>query len=149
MKKRKLSKNFIILFLTAFVLMLWGSVSFFAEPEYEDVYPEESYTEITDFTDEVSTSEVLQPTTLLPEANELDIEYPDVIGETDSKDEPKLAGGFVMWICVGVMVAVILAIILTSKTKAYRGGGKKRYSTGNKMGSGPHLLGDKYYHKRK
>ena len=85
----------------------------------------------------------------LPDVTPKDIVVPKPFGLTDLKDEPKLFWGFAMWLFCGVMLAVILAVILTAKTKAYRGGGKKRYSTGNKMGGSKHLLNEKYYQTRK
>ena len=142
MKKRKIAQNLIIVTLVSLMILLWGAVAVSADP-VEDVTTE-SDTSITE-----TIAETTEVTTLLPEVLDNEIDYPAVVGRVDEKDDPSLGGGFVMWVIVGVVVAVVLAIVLTSKTKAYRGGGKKRYSTGNKMGSGPHLLNDKYYHKRK
>lgn len=142
MKKHKITQNLIVLTLVSVIILLWGAMIVSADP-VEDV-TSESDTSVTEITETAT-----EPTTLLPEVQDSDIEYPAVVGRVDEQDDPSLGGGFVMWTIVGVLVAVVLAIVLTSKTKAYRGGGKKRYSTGNKMGSGPHLLNDKYYHKRK
>lgn len=85
----------------------------------------------------------------LPSASPQDVVVPHAIGLTEDEDEPKLFWGFVMWILVGVLIATVLAVILTAKTKAYRGGGKNRYSSGNKMGGQKHLLNEKYYQNRK
>ena len=145
MKKLKIVQNLIIVTLVSVIILLWGAVVVSADPA-QDVMPD-TETLVTDVTEVSETA--TEPTTLLPEVQDSDIEYPAVIGRVDEKDVPTLGDGFVMWIIVGILVAIVLAIVLTSKTKAYRGGGKKRYSTGNKMGSGPHLLNDKYYHKRK
>lgn len=145
MKKRKITQNLIIITLVSAIFLLWGAVLVSADP-VEDITLE-GETSVSDVTE--TFTETTEPTTLLPEVQDSDIRYPDVVGRVDEQDDPSLGGGFVMWIIVGVLVAVVLAIVLTSKTKAYRSGGKKRYSTGNKMGSGPHLLHDKYYHKRK
>lgn len=143
MRKHRLAQNLIIITLMAVLCMLFGSVVCFAETlPAQQANP----SSVTSSSSPVTTQ---PPTTLLPEANSKDIKYPAVIGDAVQKDEPSLGGGFVMWTIIGVAFAVILAVVLTSKTKAYRSGGKKRYSTGNKMGSGPHLLNEKYYHKRK
>lgn len=85
----------------------------------------------------------------LPEVSSEDIVIPDVIGDVKEENEPSLFWGFVAWICIGVGVAVVLAVMLNTKTKAYRGGGKKRYSTGDKMSGKKRLLNDKYYHNDK
>lgn len=85
----------------------------------------------------------------LPSASPQDVVVPHAVGLTEDEDEPKLFWGFVMWILVGVLIATVLAVVLTAKTKAYRGGGKNRYSSGNKMGGQKHLLNEKYYQNRK
>ncbi len=85
----------------------------------------------------------------LPEISSSDIIIPDVIGDIKEDNEPALFWGFVAWICIGVGVAVILAVLLTTKTKAYRGGGKKRYSTGDKISGQKRLLNDKYYNSKR
>ncbi len=141
MRLKKIGQNLIITALLA-VFMLFGSVSIFAETEgYDEVYPTESTQSIS-----MSTPENTERT--LPEVQIADVEIPKAIGSTVQQDEPKLTGGFILWIILGVVVAALLAVILTSKTKAYRGGGKKRYSTGNKMGGKTHLLNEKYYNKK-
>lgn len=85
----------------------------------------------------------------LPEISSEDIVIPSAIGEAKEENEPSLFWGFVAWICVGVGFAVILAVLLTTKTKAYRGGGKKRYSTGDKISGKKRLLNDKYYNNKR
>ncbi|MBQ8000359.1 MAG: hypothetical protein IJ298_03985 [Ruminococcus sp.] len=85
----------------------------------------------------------------LPEISESDIVIPPVIGEIKEENEPALFWGFVAWVCIGVGAAVILAVLLTTKTKAYRGGGKKRYSTGDKISGKKRLLNDQYYNNSK
>lgn len=85
----------------------------------------------------------------LPEAPKEDIVIPEAIGTIKEENEPALFWGFVAWICIGVGVAVVLAVLLTTKTKAYRGGGSKRYSTGDKISGQKRLLNDKYYHNNK
>ena len=65
------------------------------------------------------------------------------------ENEPVLFWGFVAWICIGVGIAVILAVLLTTKTRAYRSGGRKRYSTGDKISGKKRLLDDQYYNNRK
>lgn len=82
---------------------------------------------------------------------ETEVEIPEAIGSAKEENEPNLFWGFVCWICIGVGIAVILAVLLTTKTGAYRSGGKKRYSSGDKISGKQRLLNDKYYnnHKRK
>ncbi|MBE6738502.1 MAG: hypothetical protein E7566_07640 [Ruminococcaceae bacterium] len=143
MKFRSIAQNLIITALLA-VLVLLGSVSVFAETEsYTEIFPEE--------TSQISSSESIPENTerTLPEVDRADLEIPKAIGSVSEKDEPTLTAGFVLWIILGVAVAALLAVILTSKTKAYRSGGKKRYSTGNKMSTKTHLLNEKYYHKKR
>ncbi len=85
----------------------------------------------------------------LPEAPPEDIIIPDVIGDVKEENEPALFWGFVAWVCIGVGIAVVLAVLLTTKTKAYRAGGKKRYSTGDKISGKKRLLNDTYYQNTK
>ena len=143
MIKRRIPQNLINFMLVTISFLLIGTVTFFAETVPSDVtLPDTAGSEpYTLATEPVATS--------LPQVEDYDVEIPQVIGAVDKKDEPTLGGGFVMWIILGVLVAVILAVILTSKTKAYRGSGKKRYSTGDKISGQRHLLNDKYYHNRK
>ncbi len=130
--------------------------------ETTENYNEETYTEaVTDYAEDTTASEGVADTTEattavetrpeptypepLPEVSESDIVIPPVIGELKEENEPALFWGFVAWICIGVGAAVILAVLLTTKTKAYRGGGKKRYSTGDKISGKKRLLDDQYY----
>lgn len=146
MKLRNITQNLIIVVLLA-VFTVWGSVCIFAETEpFTDSLPEASSQTLPSG---ASQSVPANTDRTLPEIDLADVVVPKAIGVVDSKDEPSLTGGFVLWIILGVVVAVLVAVILTSKTKAYRGGGKKRYSTGNKMSTKHHLLNDKYYHKKR
>lgn len=135
--------------------------------ETTEVYTEDVYTqETTDAIEAESSTEVVSDTTEntepptttrpevtyrepLPEISESDIVIPPVIGDAKEENEPALFWGFVAWICIGVGAAVILAVLLTTKTKAYRGGGKKRYSTGDKISGKKRLLNDQYYNNSK
>ncbi|MGN0452625.1 MAG: hypothetical protein ACI4GZ_02360 [Ruminococcus sp.] len=85
----------------------------------------------------------------LPEVASEDIEIPSAVVDSKEENEPNLFWGFVAWICIGVGSAAILAVLLTTKTKAYRSGGKKRYSTGDKISGKKRLLNDKYYDNKK
>lgn len=85
----------------------------------------------------------------LPEISSGDIEIPSAIGENLDENEPSLFWGFVAWVCIGVGAAVIFAVLLTTKTKAYRNGGKKRYSTGDKISGKKRLLSDEYYNTKR
>ena len=131
--------------------------------EYYEEYTEEitqdptesdSLTEETSESSEVSESDTTSATETkpeptyrepLPEASEEDIVIPEAIGSIKEENEPALFWGFVAWICIGVGISVVLAVLLTTKTKAYRGGGKKRYSTGDKISGKKRLLNDTYY----
>ena len=125
------------------------------EEETTEEFTEEEPTEETTAVEEESsvpfTEEEPEPTyrESLPEAPQEDIVIPEAIGEIKEENEPSLFWGFVAWICIGVGVAVVLAVLLTTKTKAYRGGGSMRYSTGDKISGKKRLLNDKYYHSNK
>ncbi len=84
----------------------------------------------------------------LPEISSEEIIIPEPIVDA-KEEEPPLFWGFVAWICIGVGVAVVLAVLLTTKTKAMRSGGKKRYSTGDKISGKKRLLNDKYYNDQR
>ncbi len=177
MKKNKFINKSIFV-AVALVLFLMSSFGVFAEtyPAYEEeTYAIESYVEeTTDYYFQDETQDTYEDTTedtettaesateaatetrpeptykeSLPEAPPEDIIIPDVIGDVKEENEPALFWGFVAWICIGVGIAVVLAVLLTTKTKAYRGGGKQRYSTGDKMSGKKRLLNDKYYQNTK
>ncbi len=118
----------------------------------EDAYEETtSIEETTEEATQVVTETRPEPSYRepLPEAPPEDIIIPDVIGDVKEENEPALFWGFVAWVCIGVGIAVVLAILLTTKTKAYRAGGKKRYSTGDKISGKKRLLNDSYYQNTK
>lgn len=170
-----LKNAFILILIALMVVIAGAGSVFAETEAPEETYANESYVEETteEFTEAVteetqtdpaeestaadetssSTEETVAPTTRpeptyrepLPEISENDIVIPPVIGEAIEENEPKLFWGFVAWICIGVGAAVILAVLLTTKTKAYRGGGKKRYSTGDKISGKKRLLDDQYY----
>lgn len=123
------------------------------EQTTQDAY--EETTSAQDVTDSLASEAVTEtrpePTYRepLPEAPPEDIIIPDVIGDVKEENEPALFWGFVAWVCIGVGIAVVFAILLTTKTKAYRAGGKKRYSTGDKISGKKRLLNDSYYHNTK
>ncbi len=122
------------------------------EETTEDAYEETTYSEeTTEEATESITETRPEPTYRepLPEAPPEDIIIPDVIGDVKEENEPALFWGFVAWVCIGVGIAVVLAVLLTTKTKAYRAGGKKRYSTGDKMSGKKRLLNDTYYQNTK
>lgn len=175
MKKCKNTQKSIIFAVIIALLSVFTCVSAFAETEpTEETYAIESFVEETtvpvEETEEAtvesdhlesSTGETESTTApvetrpeptyreSLPEAPSEDIIIPDVIGEVKEENEPALFWGFVAWICIGVGIAVVLAVLLTTKTKAYRAGGKKRYSTGDKISGKKRLLSDNYYHNSK
>ncbi|MBQ4105413.1 MAG: hypothetical protein IJC86_03385 [Clostridia bacterium] len=171
-------KKLLTLLMIIITLLAFGAVSVYAETTAPDeTYAVESFVEETTAepdteapeeetqqeTDPVETESVAETTKSeeektenkpadresLPQVASSEIVIPSAIGENLDDNEPALFWGFVAWICVGVGVAVILAVLLTTKTKAYRAGGKKRYSTGDKISGKQRLLNDKYYDKRK
>lgn len=176
MKKTNLCKSLILILL--FVIVFFsGVVSVFAEttaptetyaiesfveettaPFVEDLtegevdatesLPSDATEGVTEATESTTRPEPTYPESL-PEIDETDIVIPPVIGELKEENEPALFWGFVAWVCIGVGAAVILAVLLTTKTKAYRGGGKKRYSTGDKISGKKRLLNDQYYNNNK
>lgn len=178
MKEHKNTRKAVLTVVLA-VMLIFSCVTVWAEPVEDETYAIESFvpeeTEDTETTEEVTqedtseseeteteeteNTEETEPTEEtkpeptyrepLPEADEEDIIIPDAIGSIKEENEPALFWGFVAWICIGVGVAVVLAVLLTTKTKAYRGGGKKRYSTGDKISGQKRLLNDKYYQGRK
>ncbi len=175
MKKMIFNKVFILILLFS-IFVFGGTASVFAETTApEETYAIESFVEettlpseedatedVTDTTEDITqdvteSSEPTEATTRpeptypesLPEVSETDIVIPPVIGELKEENEPALFWGFVAWICIGVGSAVILAVLLTTKTKAYRGGGKKRYSTGDKISGKKRLLNDQYYNNKR
>ena len=174
MKKCKNTQKSIIIAVIFAVLSVFTCVSAFAETEpTEETYAIESFVEETtapvEETQGSTASDPLESSTgeaesstapietrpeptyreSLPEVPPEDIIIPDVIGEVKEENEPALFWGFVAWICIGVGIAVVLAVLLTTKTKAYRAGGKKRYSTGDKISGKKRLLSDNYYHNSK
>ena len=170
MKTFKKSEKSILLCVIMALLFLFGGVTATAETEPPtETYAVESfvtdaYEETEDNTSETVGEETLpsdsQETTVNTEPEKTypeplpDISSDDIVIPTQSpvivKDEnPSLFWGFVAWICVGVGAAVILAVLLTTKTRAYRGGGKKRYSTGDKISGKKRLLNDKYYNTKR
>lgn len=129
----------------------------YPEEETQGEVTEETYTE--DITESIGETEPTKPLKEtepeptyrqpLPEIEAEDIVIPEAIGSSKEENEPKMFWGFVSWICIGVGVAVILAVLLTTKTRAYRSGGKKRYSTGDKISGKQRLLNDKYYNNKR
>ncbi len=85
----------------------------------------------------------------LPEIASEDVDIPSAIGGNLEENESDLFWGFVAWICIGVGIAVIFAVLLTTKTRAFRNSGKKRYSSGDKISGKQRLLNDKYYTNNK
>ena len=84
----------------------------------------------------------------LPEVEDTEIQMPTVVGAVEDREEPTLFWGFVSWVLIGVGVAVVLAVVLSTKAKAYRGG-RDRYSNTDKISGKKKLLPQDYYDKRK
>lgn len=171
MREQKNTRK-LILTIVFVIMMFFACFAVSAETVPEETYAIESFvpdeTEVTqdvteDTQDTTESTDATESTSVpvtetepepsyrapLPTAAPEDIIIPDAIGSVKEENEPSLFWGFVAWICIGVGVAVVLAVLLTTKTKAYRGGGKKRYSTGDKISGQKRLLNDKYYQNRK
>ncbi len=170
MKTFKKSEKSILLCVILAVSLLLCGVTVAAETEpATETYAIESF--VTDATEETEDTTVEGGTeeTLPSDATEETLStepektYPEPLPEVSTEEiviptqspvitedeNPSLFWGFVAWICVGVGAAVILAVLLTTKTRAYRGGGKKRYSTGDKISGKKRLLNDKYYNTKR
>lgn len=174
MKEHKNSRK-LVLTIVFVILTIFCCFTVSAEPDVTETYAIESFvpeteapteeetTEDTTAQDSTETTATEEGTTVpfteeepeptyresLPEVAPEDIVIPEAIGEIKEENEPALFWGFVAWICIGVGVAVVLAVLLTTKTKAYRGGGSMRYSTGDKISGKKRLLNDKYYQGNK
>ncbi len=128
---------------------------------YEEETPESEYTEGTEAAETSSaaasstavteaSTEATEPSyrAPLPEIEDTEITPPTVVGAIDDREEPTLFWGFVSWILIGVGVAVVFAVVLSTKAKAYRGG-RDRYSNTDKISGKKKLLSQDYYDKRK
>lgn len=153
MKKGKIT----IKLLSALLVILavccsFSSVSVFAEPE--ETYAIESFAATDDEPASQAETEAVEtepePTyrAPLPTLEDEEIVPPTVVGAVEEREEPSLFWGFVSWILVGVGAAVIFAVMLSTKAKAYRGG-RDRYSNTDKISGKKKLLSQEYYDKRK
>ena len=122
------------------------------EPEYTDdtESAETSAATVSSTAETESTSEATEPSyrAPLPEIEDTEITPPTVVGAVPDREEPTLFWGFVSWILIGVGVAVVFAVVLSTKAKAYRGG-RDRYSNTDKISGKKKLLPQDYYDKRK
>lgn len=84
----------------------------------------------------------------LPTLEDNEIPQPTVVGLVEDREEPNLFWGFVCWILIGVGVAVVFAVVLSTKARTYRGG-RDRYSNTDKISGKKKLLPQDYYDKRK
>ena len=158
MNKGKITIKFLALAASLVMLLsIFGVVSVSAEPD--ETYAVESYVASDDeyITDETTaTRETEEETTKpeptyrapLPEIDDTEIQMPTVVGAVEEKEEPSLFWGFVSWILIGIGVAVVLAVVLSTKARAYRGG-RDRYSNTDKISGKKKLLPQDYYDKRK
>ncbi|MBR3988001.1 MAG: hypothetical protein IKK10_01720 [Clostridia bacterium] len=153
MNKGKITIKFLLAMLSVMVVLGSFSVySVFAEPD--ETYAIESFVASDD---EAVTTEAVPTTTEatepsyrapLPTLEDNEITPPTVVGQVEEREEPSLFWGFVSWILIGVGVAVVLAVMLSTKAKAYRGG-RDRYSNTDKISGKKKLLSQEYYDKRK
>lgn len=111
----------------------------------------ESSTQITEATSAAASSQPAEEPTYrasLPTVENTQVVLPTVVGAVDNPEESSLFWGFVSWILIGVGVAVIFAVVLSTKAKTYRGG-RDRYSSTDKISGKKKLLPADYYDKRK
>lgn len=157
MNKSKFTIKFLSLALVLLALCCaFSAVSVFAEPD--ETYAIESFvatddedaTESQPTTALSETTEATEPTYRAPLPTVEDTEFvpPTVVGAVEDREEPSLFWGFVSWILIGVGVAVIFAVMISTKAKTYRGG-RDRYSTTDKISGKKKLLPQDYYDKRK
>ncbi len=150
MNKGKITiKLFLAVLSVVMVLCTFSVYSVFAEPE--ETYAIESFA-ATDDESETTTEDTTaeEPTyrAPLPTVEDTQIVPPSVVGAVEDREEPNLFWGFVSWILIGVGVAVVFAVMLSTKAKAYRGG-RDRYSNTDKISGKKKLLPQDYYDKRK
>ncbi len=153
MNKGKITIKFLLAIVSAvMVLSAFSAFSVFAEPD--ETYAIESYVATDDEAvtteTETTTAEATEPSyrAPLPTLEDDEITPPSVVGQVEERQEPALFWGFVSWILIGVGVAVVLAVMLSTKAKTYRGG-RDRYSNTDKISGKKKLLSQEYYDKRK
>lgn len=158
MNKGKITTKFLALaVLFILIFSAFGAISVSAEPD--ETYAVESYAASDDqyAQDDTTSAEETEAETTkpeptyrapLPEVEDTEIQMPTVVGAVEEREEPSLFWGFVSWILIGVGVAVVLAVVLSTKAKAYRGG-RDRYSNTDKISGKKKLLPQDYYDKRK
>ena len=158
MNKSKITIKFLAL--AASLMMALSFLSAFcvsAEPD--ETYAVESFVASDDqyVQDETDATQETEPETTkpestyrapLPEIDDTEIQMPTVVGAVEDREEPSLFWGFGSWVLIGVGVAVVLAVVLSTKAKAYRGG-RDRYSNTDKISGKKKLLPQDYYDKRK
>lgn len=156
MNKGKITIKFLLAVLGAVMILgSFSAFSAFAEPD--ETYAIESYV-ATDDEEETTVAESLATTVAtepeptyrapLPTVEDTEFVPPTVVGHIEEKEEPSLFWGFVSWILIGVGVAVVFAVVLSTKAKTYRGG-RDRYSNTDKISGKKKLLPQDYYDKRK
>ena len=158
MNKGKITTKFLsLLFVLTLGYCVFSAFSVCAEPD--ETYAIESYVATDDEADktegesstaQASTETKSEPTyrAPLPTVENTKPKVPEVVGAVEDREEPSLFWGFVSWILVGIGAAVIFAVVLSTKAKAYRGG-RDRYSTTDKISGKKKLLSQDYYDKRK
>ena len=154
MNKGKFTIKFLSVCFALGLLLSFASVfPAFAEPE--ETYAIESYAASDDEAvnseaDEPASTEATEPSyrAPLPTVEATEIIPPAVVGAVEDREEPSLFWGFASWILIGIGVAVVFAVMLSTKAKAYRGG-RDRYSNTDKISGKKKLLAQDYYDKRK
>ncbi|MGN1051021.1 MAG: hypothetical protein ACI4QE_01835 [Acutalibacteraceae bacterium] len=81
----------------------------------------------------------------LPTVDMSDVEIPTAVGSDVEGEGISLVSGIIVWLCVAAGVAVILAVIFSTKAKKKSGIG--RFESGNKMDRRNRLADDKYYRR--
>ncbi|MBQ2687229.1 MAG: hypothetical protein IJF52_01195 [Clostridia bacterium] len=152
MSKGKITIKFLTFMLAILMVSaVFSAFSAFAEPE--ETYAIESYAASEDeetVSTEPAQTQATEPSyrAPLPTVEDTEIIPPTVVGQVEDREEPSLFWGFVSWILIGVGLAVVFAVILSTKAKTYRGG-RDRYSNTDKISGKKKLLPQDYYDKRK
>lgn len=86
---------------------------------------------------------------ILPTVDSSEIVIPTAVGTLAENAVTNATAGIVSWLCVGIGIAVIIGVLLSTKTNERKNGGKQRYGSGNKITGKKRLLSDEYYQNRK
>lgn len=86
----------------------------YSQPESSEVYDTSSYEDSQTTSREVSSSKSDDKS--LPQIDSSKLQTPTAVGSGVGKSDTGMVAGVVSWICVGVGIAVICGILVSSKT---------------------------------